>query len=197
MNAINFYRIARWLYLRRIPLIPRFIKGITFVMFNTVVPYTAEIGTGTRFAYGGMGCVVHKDTKIGERVIIGQNTTIGRSLDPADYPTIGNDVYISAGARIIGNIHIGNNVIIGANAVVNRNVEDNTIVAGVPAKVIRMIDCSIWDLLKNITFSDYMANVGGGYKFFSDKNLIIFFIDDTYRESAIASSARGGVLCVG
>ena len=99
-----------------------------------------------------MSCVVHKDTKIGERVIIGQNTTIGRSLDPADFPTIGNDVYISAGARIIGNIHVGNNVIIGANAVVNKNVEDNCIVAGVPTKVIRKIDCSIWDLLKNMKF---------------------------------------------
>lgn len=154
MNAIGFYRTARGLYLHRIPVLPGFIKGITYVLFNTVVPYTAEIGEGTKFAYGGMGCVVHKDTKIGERVIIDQNTTIGRSLDPADFPTIGNDVYISAGVRIIGNIHVGNNVIIGANAVVNKDIEDNCIVAGVPAKVIRKVDCSIWNLLKNIRFPD-------------------------------------------
>ena len=61
-------------------------------------------------------------------------------------------MYISAGARIIGKIKVGNNVIIGANAVVNHDVEDNTIVAGVPAKVIRKVDVSIWDLLKNIKF---------------------------------------------
>lgn len=155
MNAIGFYRAGRWLYLHKIPLLPGFIKGITYVLFNTVVPYTADIGKGTKFAYGGMGAVVHKDTTIGERVIIGQNTTIGRSLDPADFPTIGNDVYISAGARIIGKIHVGNNVIIGANAVVNKDVEDNCIVAGVPARVIRKIDCSIWDLLKNISFPEF------------------------------------------
>lgn len=156
MNAIDFYRKARWCYVHHIPLIPDLLKGLTFVLFNTVVPYTAEIGKDTKFAYGGMGCVVHKNTQIGERVIIGQNTTIGRSLDPADYPMIGSDVYISAGVRIIGKIHIGNNVIIGANAVVNKDVEDNVIVAGVPARVIRHVNGSIWELLKNIKFS-------GGY----------------------------------
>ena len=72
---------------------------------------------------------MHGRSTIGDRVIIGQNTTIGRSLDPEDFPTIGNDVYISAGARIIGNITVGNNVIIGANAVVNKDVPDNCIVA--------------------------------------------------------------------
>lgn len=154
MNAINIYRKARWCCLHHIPILPKILKGITFVLYNSVVPYTAEIGKDTRFAYGGMGCVVHSRAKIGDRVIIGQNTTIGRSLDPEDIPTIGNDVYISAGARIVGNIHVGNNVIIGANAVVCKDVKDNCIVAGVPAKVLRTVDESIWNLLKNIKFSD-------------------------------------------
>lgn len=155
MNAINLYRKARWCYLHHVPVLPKLIKGLTFVLYNSVVPYTTEIGRETKFAYGGMGCVVHSRAIIGERVIIGQNTTIGRSLDPEDIPRIGNDVYISAGARIIGNIHIGNNVIIGANAVVNKDVEDNCIVAGVPARVIRKIDCSVWELLKNIPNSTH------------------------------------------
>lgn len=150
MNAINLYRKARWCYLHRIPGAPQLIKGITFVLFNSVVPYTADIGYGTRFAYGGMGCVVHARAKIGKRVLIGQNSTIGRSLDPEEIPEIGNDVYISAGVRIIGRIRIGNNVIIGANAVVCNDVDDNCIVAGVPARVLRKINVSIWDLLKNI-----------------------------------------------
>lgn len=152
MNAIKLYRVSRKLYLRKIPILPKFIKGITFLIFNSVVPYTTDIGKNSKFAYGGIGCVIHSRAKIGERVIIGQNTTIGRSLDPEHFPEIGNDVYISAGARIIGKIKVGNNVIIAANAVVNHDVEDDTIVAGVPAKVIRKIDVSIWDLLKNIKF---------------------------------------------
>lgn len=152
MNAIGLYRAGNWLYKHRIPLLPKICKGLDFLLFNSVVPYTAIIGKGTKFAYGGIGCVVHSRTVIGDRVIIGQNSTIGRSLDPEDFPTIGNDVYISAGARIIGKIHVGNNVIIGANAVVNKDVPDNTIVAGVPARIIKSIDVSIWDLLKNIQF---------------------------------------------
>lgn len=152
MNAINLYRKARWCYLHHIPVIPKLIKGITFLMFNSVVPYTTEIGKDTKFAYGGMGCVVHSRAKIGERVIIGQNSTIGRSLDPEDIPTIGNDVYISAGARIVGNIHVGNNVIIGANAVVCKDIPDNSVAVGVPAKVIKTLDVPIWSKLKNIDF---------------------------------------------
>lgn len=157
MNAIGLYRAGRWMYTHHIPVLPKVIKGITFLLFNSVVPYTTEIGNESKFAYGGIGCVIHSRAQIGERVIIGQNTTIGRSLDPEDFPSIGNDVYISAGARIVGNIHVGNNVIIGANAVVNKDVEDNCIVAGVPAKVIRKINVSIWSLLKNISFQ----NMGG------------------------------------
>lgn len=152
MNAIDFYRIGRWMYIHHIPIGPQIIKGFTYVLFNCVVPYTAEIGDGSKLAYGGIGSVIHSRAQIGKRVIIGQNTTIGRSLDPEDYPSIGNDVYISAGVRIIGNIHVGNNVIIGANAVVNKDVQDNCIVAGVPAKIIRKIDVPIWQLLKNISF---------------------------------------------
>ena len=152
MNAIKLYRVGRWLYLHHVPILPQIVKGVTFVLFNSIVPYTAKIGAGTKFAYGGIGCVVHSRAIIGDRVIIGQNSTIGRSLDPEDFPSIGDDVYISAGARIIGNIHVGNNVIIGANAVVNKNVDDNSIVAGVPAKVLRRIDVSVWELLKNISF---------------------------------------------
>lgn len=150
MNAIKLYRISKYLYRKRVPLIPKVIKGLIFILFNSVVPYTSEIGDESKFAYGGIGTVIHSNSKIGDRVIIGQNVTIGRSLDPAGVPIIGNNVYISAGARIIGDINIGNNVIVGANAVVNKNVPDNTIVAGVPAKVIKHIDEDIYSLLKNI-----------------------------------------------
>lgn len=150
MNAIKLYRIGNKCYKAHIPLIPTFTKILIYLIFNSVVPYTAEIGKNCRFAYGGMSVVVHSKAKIGEKVIIGQNCTIGRALDPEDIPIIGNNVYISAGARIIGKINVGNNVIIGANSVVNKDVPNNCIVAGVPARVIRYIDCSIWILLKNI-----------------------------------------------
>lgn len=150
MNAIKLYRMARWMYLKKIPILPKLLKGFIFILFNSVIPYTTAIGNSSKFAYGGIGVVIHSKSLIGDKVIIGQNVTIGRSLDPSGIPIIGNNVYISAGARVLGGIKVGNNVIIGANAVVTKDVDDNTIVAGVPAKVIRHVDEDIYDLLKNI-----------------------------------------------
>lgn len=94
--------------------------------------------------------VLHGRSVIGEKVIIGQGVTIGRQLDPDGVPVIGSNVYISAGARILGGVKVGNNVIVGANSVVIRDVPSNTIVAGVPARVIRSVDGDIFSLLKNI-----------------------------------------------
>lgn len=150
MNAITLYRISNWLYRKKIPFLPLMIKYFIFLIFNSVVPYSTKIGKGTKFAYGAIGVVLHSQAIIGEKVIIGQGITIGRQLDPDGIPVIGNNVYISAGARILGGITIGNNVIIGANSVVVKDVPDNSIVAGVPAKIIRQVDTDIYELLRNI-----------------------------------------------
>lgn len=150
LNAVTLYRAGHACYKHHIPFLPKAFKLVGFLLFNSVIPPEAEIGGGTKCAYGGIGCVVHGKAIIGDRCIIGQNVTIGRSLGPGEAPIIGNDVYISAGARIIGAITIGNNVIIGAGAVVTKDVPSNSIVAGVPAKLLRTIDCSVWDLLRGI-----------------------------------------------
>lgn len=150
MNAISLYRISNYLYRKNVPILPLSIKYANFLIFNSVIPYSAQIGQDSKFAYGGIGVVIHSKSVIGDKVIIGQGVTIGRQLDPEGVPVIGNNVYISAGSRILGNIKIGNNVIIGANSVVIKDVPDNSIVAGVPAKIIKTIDVDIYDLLRNI-----------------------------------------------
>lgn len=142
-NAIFFYRFSRWLYLHHIPFIPQLITLVIFLIYNSKIPYQAKIGKGTKFGYGGMGVVIHSDAEIGDFCTIGQQVTIGggNSKYPG-LPKIGNNVAIHKGVIVFGGITVGDNVEIGANAVVNKPVPDNAIVAGVPAKILRIKDAN-------------------------------------------------------
>lgn len=97
-----------------------------------------KIGKG--FYIGHWGSIVVNVKEIGENVNIIQTCTIGVAYrgDRGGVPTIGNNVYIGSGARIFGGIKIGNNVAIGVNSVVTKDVLDNSVVVGAPAKVISM-----------------------------------------------------------
>lgn len=77
INAIFFYRISRWMYLHHIPIFPKLITLLIFLIYNSKIPYQAEIGKGTKLGYGGMGVVIHSKSKIGSQVIVGQQVTIG------------------------------------------------------------------------------------------------------------------------
>lgn len=100
-----------------------------------------QIGYGLRLPHKG-NIVIHVKAKIGNNCEIMQGVTIGNNImkDCDAVATIGNEVLLCSGAKIIGEVAIGNTVIVGANAVVNRDVPDNTIVGGVPAKVIGKCD---------------------------------------------------------
>ena len=137
VNAIYFYRIERYLYLKKIPLLPLLIKGIIFLMYNSSIPFECIIGANTKFAYGGIGVVIHKRAIIGSNVSIGSNVTIGGRSGHIEVPVIGDNVYLATGSKILGPIKIGANAIIGANAVVIKDVPSNTTVGGVPAKIIK------------------------------------------------------------
>ena len=141
LNAITFYRISRWLYLHHIPFLPKLVTLLIFLIYNSKIPYQAQIGKGSFLGYGGMGVVVHSKCVIGDRCTIGQQVTLGGgNRRYPGVPQIGNDVYIAKGAIVIGGITIGDNVTIGANAVVTKPVPANAIVAGVPAKILRFKD---------------------------------------------------------
>jgi serine O-acetyltransferase len=92
-------------------------------------------------AYGGLVVVVHSDASVGERCVLGQAITIGareafvgRAKNRA--PTIGDDVYIASGAKILGDIEIGSSSIIGANAVVLESFPPHSVIVGVPARAV-------------------------------------------------------------
>ena len=137
MNLIKVHRISHALYKARIPILPRILRFIIFLLYNSDIPSSVSIGKGTLFGHSGIGVVIHQDAVIGEDCVIGQGITIGgRSKNPI-VPVIGNKVYIAAGARVLGAIRIGSNVIIAPNAVVISDVADGTIVGGIPAKVLK------------------------------------------------------------
>jgi serine O-acetyltransferase len=94
---------------------------------------------GRRLSIEHHGCIViHGASVIGDDCLIRHGVTLGNTgfEDPFGAPKIGHRVQMGAGAKIIGRITIGNDVIIGANAVVTRDVPDNTIVGGVPARTL-------------------------------------------------------------
>lgn len=137
-QAILVYRLGRWCMLRHIPIQPlrflleRFIEITTGIS----IPADAEIGKGLRIHHFG-GIIIHSFAKIGENCTLHQGVTIGDRGNPLKAPRIGNNVFIGAGAKILGDIIIGDNCQIGANAVVIATLPDNCIAVGVPAKVVR------------------------------------------------------------
>ena len=107
-------------------------------MFNCIAPPPQRtIGKNTRFAYHGIGVVIHRDAVIGTNCMIGQGVTIGGKAGHAKLLVIGDNVYIAAGVRIIGTVNIGNNVVIGCNSVVLHDCPPDSVWAGVPARLIR------------------------------------------------------------
>ncbi len=104
----------------------------------TETPGFAEplnIGPGL-FIFKGFGCVIGPE-KMGENCWIGPGVTFGYKGAGSGLPSIGNNVFIGAGAKILGSLTVGDNAVIGANAVVVKDVPANCTVVGVPARIIK------------------------------------------------------------
>ena len=114
-------------------------KYARLVYPSSDIPLTVTLGEGTRFVHRGIGVCVHFGAVIGKECQIMQNVTIGGRNRPGG-PEIGDYCFIGAGACVLGKIKIGNNVMIGANAVVLKDVPDNAIVVGVPARIVGYVD---------------------------------------------------------
>ncbi|MBD3304736.1 glycosyltransferase [candidate division KSB3 bacterium] len=136
-QAILVYRCFRWFHVRGIPTQPvRFVieRGIE-ILTGISIPAETEIGKGLRIHHFG-GIILHSHVKMGEHCTLYHGVTLGDKGGSGEPPTVGNNVLVGAGAKVLGEITIGDNVIIGANAVVIASVPDNVIVGGVPAKIL-------------------------------------------------------------
>lgn len=131
----SLYYVSNWLYRHRVPLLPRLCMLTIRALFQSFVPYQAQIGPGVSFGHR-LGIVITKNARIGSRCKIRHQVTIANSGKGG--AVIGNDVSIGAGAKIIGAVRIGSGAKIGANAVVVHDVPDDATVVGVPARVVRV-----------------------------------------------------------
>ncbi|MCM8763558.1 MAG: serine O-acetyltransferase [Candidatus Omnitrophica bacterium] len=138
LHALIFYRISHLFWNLKIPLIPRCISQFARNVTGIEIHPGAKIGKGF-FIDHGMGVVIGETTVIGDNVTLYQGVTLGGTGKEKGkrHPTIGNNVVIGAGAKVLGNIVIGDNVQIGANAVVIKDVPPNCTVVGVPGRVVK------------------------------------------------------------
>jgi len=126
-NAINKYRPEGWIYTHGMKPLSWPIRSWIYMVYNSFIPPSCEIGKGTVFGYKGIGVVIHSRAVIGEHCMIRTNVTVGGRSGFHEVP-VGNGVEICIRAKVLGPVHIGDNAIIGANAVVIENVPDNAVV---------------------------------------------------------------------
>jgi serine O-acetyltransferase len=138
-HAILSHRFAHKLYTWRVPLLPRVISQIS--RFFTQIEIHPGATIGRRFFIDhGSGVVIGETTIIGDDVLLYQGVTLGGTGGERGkrHPTLGNRVVVGTGAKVLGNINIGDNVKIGAGSVVVHHVPDNSTVVGVPGRVVRV-----------------------------------------------------------
>src|SRR5579872_3865992 len=137
-HAILFHRMAHGLYTRGWFTLARVLSQMSRAMTGIEIHPGASIGRRC-FIDHGMGVVIGETTEIGDDVLLYQGVTLGGTGKEKGkrHPTIGNNVVIGTGAKILGNITIGDHTKIGAGSVVIHSVPDHSTVGGVPGRVVR------------------------------------------------------------
>jgi serine O-acetyltransferase len=136
VQALLFHRLAHWLYCIGIPFVPRFISHLNRFLTGIEIHPGAKIGKGVLIDHG-MGVVIGETAIVGDGTLIYQGVTLGGTGKEMGkrHPTLGKNVIVGAGAKVLGNIQIGDNVRIGAGSVVLRNVPSNRTVVGIPGRI--------------------------------------------------------------
>ena len=129
------------------PIIPKIIN-VVFVrlLFSCQIGMGAKFGRGVSLGYGGLGVVIHHRAIIGNNVNIGTGVTIGGTSGNYEVPIIGKNCIISTGVKILGGVNVGDGCVIGANSVVITDIEEKSLVVGIPGKIKK----------RNIIISEYL-----------------------------------------
>lgn len=140
-HARQLHRLAHFLHQRRLRVPARVISHLSRTFTGIEIHPGAEIGDGF-FIDHGMGVVIGETAQIGDNCHLYQGVTLGGTSTKRTkrHPSLGNNVVVGAGAKLIGAIDVGNNVRIGAGSVVVSNVPENATVVGVPGHVVAYHD---------------------------------------------------------
>lgn len=138
LHAVIYYRIANWFYRHGMKFIARFVSQTARFFTGIEIHPGAKIGRGL-FIDHGTGVVIGETTEIGDNCTIYQGATLGGTGKDVGkrHPTLGNNVMVGAGAKVLGPFKVGDNSKIAANAVVLSEVEPNSTCVGVPARVVK------------------------------------------------------------
>lgn len=137
INVLIHYRIAHFFYERRIFFLARLISQFARFITGIEIHPGAKIGKGL-FIDHGMGVVIGETAEVGDNVLLYHGVTLGGTGKEKGkrHPTVGNNVVIGAGAKILGPITIGDNSKVGANSVVLKNIPAGSTVVGIPGKIV-------------------------------------------------------------
>ena len=146
-HAVCWHRLAHWLYKKRRFGLARFISQANRFMTGIEIHPGATIGRGL-FIDHGMGVVIGETTIIGDNCTLYQGVTLGGTGKESGkrHPTLGNNVMVGSGAKILGPFKVGDNSKIAAGAVVLNEVPANSTCVGVPARIVKINNERVCDL---------------------------------------------------
>ncbi len=189
-HATTFHKVSHWLWLKELFLVARIISQIGRFFTGIEIHPGAKIGK--RFVIDhGAGVVIGETAEIGDDVTIYHGVTLGGTTwnKGKRHPTISNNVVIGTGAKILGNIKIGENVRIGANSVVVRDVPDHSTVVGIPGKIVTDQTKDIKGILDHHELPDPEGNA---IKILLEK--LIFIEEESKRLAKIHNETKEEIL---
>jgi len=138
IHALIWYRIAHWFWVRRMRFIGRLLSQLARFFTQIEIHPGAVLGHGILIDHGS-GVVIGETAVVGDNCTIYQGVTLGGTGTKKGkrHPTIGNNVMIGAGAKILGAFEVGDNCRIAANAVLLKPLEENSTAAGIPARQVK------------------------------------------------------------